>query len=46
MIGLVREQLPAQALAEQESRMPPPVLEMWQNGGSEQFESFVADLRR
>jgi len=46
VIGLVREQLPAQALAEQESRMPPPVLEMWQNGGSEQFESFVADLRR
>ena len=46
VIGLVREQLPAPAQAEQLEKMPPPVREMWLNGGSDSFERFVADLRR
>jgi len=46
VIGLVREQLPAEAQVMQLEKMPPPVLEMWQNGGSDQFERFVAELRR
>ena len=46
VIGLVREQMPAQAQAMQLEKMPPPVREMWLNGGSESFEQFVAELRR
>src|SRR3954454_23896737 len=46
VIGLVREQLPAHAQAEQLDKMPPPVRDLWLNGGSDRFERFVADLRR
>src|SRR4051812_46295621 len=46
VIGLVREQMPPQEQAEQLEKMPPPVREMWLNGGSDSFERFVADLRR
>jgi hemerythrin-like domain-containing protein len=45
VIGLVQEQMPPQARLEQEERMPPPVREMWQREGREQFEQFVAALR-
>lgn len=45
VLGLVREQLPASALAGQEANMPPAVRAMWRGGGSEQFEHFVAALR-
>src|SRR3954464_9359685 len=46
VIGLVREQLPPTTRADQLEKMPPPVREMWRNGGSDSFERFVADLRR
>ena len=46
VIGLVREQMPPAAQAMQLEKMPPPVRDMWLNGGSENFERFVADLRR
>src|SRR3954470_6256544 len=46
VIGLVREQMPPAAQAMQLEKMPPPVRDMWQNGGSVRFEQFVADLRR
>src|SRR5947209_10679345 len=45
-IGLVREQMPAEAQAIQLEKMPPPVRDMWLNGGADSFERFVAELRR
>ena len=45
-IGLVREQMPPAAQAMQLEKMPPPVRDMWLNGGSENFDRFVAELRR
>jgi hypothetical protein len=45
VIGLVQEQMPAEVRAEMEANMPPPVREMWQGEGREQFETFVASLR-
>ena len=45
VLGLVREQLPPAALALQDETMPPPVRDMWQGGGAERFEEFVAALR-
>jgi hypothetical protein len=38
--------MPAEAQAMQLETMPPPVREMWLNGGSESFAQFVAELRR
>jgi hemerythrin-like domain-containing protein len=45
VIGLVREQMPAEAQAMHLEKMPPPVRDMWLNGGRERFEQFVAELR-
>jgi hypothetical protein len=44
-IGLVREQIPAQAQAMTLENMPPPVRDMWLHSGSDNFDRFVAELR-
>lgn len=45
IIGLVQEQMPAPAIANMESHMPPPVLDMWQSPGRRMFADFAAQLR-
>lgn len=46
IMGLIREQMPPEAIAHMEAQMPPPVLEFWRSSGRAQFEEFVTALRR
>jgi len=45
-LGLVREQMPPAAQEMQLEKMPPALRDMWLSTGQENFERFVADLRR
>lgn len=45
IIGLIREQMRPEQIAEMDAHMPPPVLEFWNTVGRQQFESFIAELR-
>jgi iron-sulfur cluster repair protein YtfE (RIC family) len=45
VLGLIQEQMPPQAVAEMDDRLPPPVREFWTTAGRPRFEAFVADLR-
>jgi hypothetical protein len=46
ILGLVREQMRPDQIAVMEAHMPPPLLGMWQSIGQQQFDEFVAELRR
>jgi hypothetical protein len=45
ILGLVREQMRPDQIAIMEAHMPPPLLEMWQTFGSDQFTRFMTDVR-
>lgn len=45
ILGLVREQMRPDQIAMQESKMPPPLLAMWNEQGSGAYEQFIAELR-
>jgi Hemerythrin HHE cation binding domain len=45
ILGLVREQMRPDQIAIMEAHMPPPLLEMWNATGSNQFEKFITDVR-
>jgi hypothetical protein len=45
VLGLIREQMSPQKLAEMDAHMPPPVLDFWANQGKGMFEVYAGDLR-
>jgi hypothetical protein len=45
ILGLIREQMSPQKLAEMDAHMPPPVLEFWAGQGKGLFEGYMGQLR-
>jgi hemerythrin-like domain-containing protein len=45
VLGLIQEQMPPEVVAEMEANMPPPVRDMWQGTGRQQFSDFITQLR-
>lgn len=45
VLGLIRENMTVEQLAEMDAHMPPPVSEMWNTAGRPAFEEFVGALR-
>lgn len=45
VLGLIRESMTPEQLAEMDAHMPPPVSEMWSTVGRPAFEEFVGALR-
>jgi uncharacterized protein (DUF2267 family) len=46
IIGLLREQMTIEQLANMDARMPPPVRQYWVEQGEPMFRQFVTELRR
>lgn len=45
IMGLIREQMTAQQIANMDAHMPPPVKEMWEGMGQRSFTEFAGQLR-
>ena len=46
IMGLIREQMTEEQLANMDTHMPPPVRQFWVEQGEPMFREFIADVRR